>query len=84
MFWNSKGRDGIKDKILDMFGSPPAAMSEKYRWCGTQGRICQVDMPCGLWRGDDVALLRLQQALRYDMYSRPTMESIVQDLMMST
>ena len=74
-FKNSRGREGIKDKILKMFGSPPDAVIKTYRWVGVEDRVASDPIPWGLWWGDKSLTMILQHALRYDMCRRPTMQA---------
>lgn len=76
-FLSQRGRAGIKDKILDMFGSPPDEVSCRYRWVGVHGRRASAQIQWGLWRGLSM-MLPIQQALRYDMCRRPTMSVLRQ------
>ena len=77
LFFTPKGRDGIRGAIIEKLGSPPVEISDKYRWPVTKVSFPAKEIHWGLWEGDDAKML-FQQALRYDMYMRPTMESIVQ------
>ena len=48
-FANSQGRLGIRDEILDTFGSPPDLLIHKYGWVDVSGRCAVVSIPWGLW-----------------------------------
>lgn len=76
-FWSRQGRDGIKDKVLELFGSPPDEVASRYRWVGVHGRRASAQIQWGLWRGLHW-MLPIQQALRYDMCQRPTMSVLRQ------
>ncbi len=74
-FMNRRGRDGIKDRILHMFGSRLADVSRSHQWSGDHDRLASDEIPWGLWRGDKRAMVVIHQALLYNMYRRPTMQA---------
>ena len=48
-FASSRGRCGIRDQILDMFGSPPDGLICKYGWVDVCDRCAVCSVPWGLW-----------------------------------
>ena len=74
-FWSSHGRSGIRDEILDTFGSPLEALIRKHGWVDEVSiRIQRHSVSWGLWPAKTF-MVTIQRTLRYDMDRRPDMQT---------
>ena len=71
-FQNPNGRAGIRDRILNYFGTPPSEMACKYGWVNLGDQAALQRLSWGVWADARYRAI-IQQALRYDMERRPSM-----------
>ena len=74
-FANPRGRQGLRDKIIDLFGTPLPDIVKKYGWVDVPERPSVESINWGLWHCDRHRAT-LQHTLRYDMTRRPDMQTV--------
>ena len=78
-FHNPQGHQGLRNKIISIFGTPSRDIILKYGWtkaamAAASGPSAVDTISWGLWRGEGHRGI-IQQTLRYDMACRPDMQT---------
>jgi len=73
-FFNRNGRAGLRDRILDKFGSPPEYIIRRYGWVSVHDRQQVSTISWGVWCEERHRSV-IQCTLRYDMTRRPGMQA---------